>query len=638
MDKLVSFDIWDTIIKRKCHPEEVKLKTSRYIWLKYNNILKDEYKDIYKLLKKRNKIEETIGKENEKLGNDFEYKISDVFKKLCDEVFKEKVDISEELVEKEIEEEKEVTYLNNDIKPIFEKYKNNSKFCISDFYMGEKELKDILENLKVYSDIKKIYSSADYLLNKKSGKLYELVEKEHNITPDKHIHIGDNLYSDIEVANRLGIETIKIEKNDNFGFECERKRKFNFDIESMKINAKTYDEELYNIGIALSPILYFFVYEIIEYAILNKINKVYYFTREGETFIKIHELIKKNSPFEVEIPECEILEVSRMATFAASLKEISVPELLRLWSQYRGQSMKALFKTLNINIKEYKNIIEKHEIEIDEWIDNPWFDIRVQELFHDKEFSEKINKELANKKTEILEYMNKMNIKNDDKPLFVVDIGWRGTIQDNLCHIFDKKKIDGYYYNLFEFYNIQPENSLKHSFILNDKVKREDVARLLTLLEMFFNPNSGSVVGYKDGKAIRKAKTDEVEIVEKYTLHIQKGMFKGAEKINEYMKIHPYEASEFKEYVSNILTNLRKEPPKPIVECYYNLIHNDTFGTGGYVSKKMELSFIDKMDLFKCRRLLLKEEWKEAFFVHNNLHVLKWILNFKATLRKIFRR
>ena len=95
MDKLVSFDIWDTIIKRKCHPEEVKLKTSRYIWLKYNNILKDEYKDIYKLLKKRNKIEETIGKENEKLGNDFEYKISDVFKKLCDEVFKEKVDISE---------------------------------------------------------------------------------------------------------------------------------------------------------------------------------------------------------------------------------------------------------------------------------------------------------------------------------------------------------------------------------------------------------------------------------------------------------------------------------------------------------------------------------------------------------------
>ena len=87
----------------------------------------------------------------------------------------------------------------------------------------------------------------------------------------------------------------------------------------MKINAKTYDEELYNIGIALSPILYFFVYEIIEYAILNKINKVYYFTREGETFIKIHELIKKNSPFEVEIPECEILEVSRMATFAASL-------------------------------------------------------------------------------------------------------------------------------------------------------------------------------------------------------------------------------------------------------------------------------------------------------------------------------
>ena len=41
MQKIISFDIWDTIIKRKCHPEEVKLATARYIILKYENKLKD---------------------------------------------------------------------------------------------------------------------------------------------------------------------------------------------------------------------------------------------------------------------------------------------------------------------------------------------------------------------------------------------------------------------------------------------------------------------------------------------------------------------------------------------------------------------------------------------------------------------
>ena len=66
MQKIISFDIWDTIIKRKCHPEEVKLATARYIILKYENKLKDEYKDIYTILKKRDDIEEKECKRNKK--------------------------------------------------------------------------------------------------------------------------------------------------------------------------------------------------------------------------------------------------------------------------------------------------------------------------------------------------------------------------------------------------------------------------------------------------------------------------------------------------------------------------------------------------------------------------------------------
>ena len=55
MAKIISFDIWDTIIKRKCHPEETKLATSRYIILKYEKELKDKYKNIYEILKEEMK-------------------------------------------------------------------------------------------------------------------------------------------------------------------------------------------------------------------------------------------------------------------------------------------------------------------------------------------------------------------------------------------------------------------------------------------------------------------------------------------------------------------------------------------------------------------------------------------------------
>ena len=118
-------------------------------------------------------------------------------------------DISEELLKAEIEQEKRVIYINPEILPIFEKYKDLKMYCISDFYMSGESIKELLDYLKVPVKIEKIYSSADYLLNKKTGNLYKKAEKEIGIKPKDHIHVGDNQYSDIEVAQNLGIETIK---------------------------------------------------------------------------------------------------------------------------------------------------------------------------------------------------------------------------------------------------------------------------------------------------------------------------------------------------------------------------------------------------------------------------------------------
>ena len=121
MAKIISFDIWDTIIKRKCHPEEIKLATARYIVLKYESELKDKYKNIYEILNRRDEIEAEECKKNKENGHDDECKILDVFKILQKEIFKnEKQDISEEL----LAEEKRSTIINPEILPIFKKYKD----------------------------------------------------------------------------------------------------------------------------------------------------------------------------------------------------------------------------------------------------------------------------------------------------------------------------------------------------------------------------------------------------------------------------------------------------------------------------------------------------------------------------------
>ena len=638
MDKIISFDIWDTILKRKCHPEETKLHTCKYIFIKYNNLLKNDYKNIYKILKERNKIEEEISNKNIKLGKDGEYKISDVFNMLLSRIFKLPSTITDELVNEEICKEKSVIYLNPDILPIFEKYKDYKKYCISDFYFGNAHLKELLDSVNVPVKFEKIYSSCDYLLNKRSGNLYKLVEEELKITPENHIHVGDNPYVDIDVANSLGISTIKIDNTSHFDFTCAEKRPFNFNLNSILKNSENMENKLYNIGVTLSPLLYFFVHKIIEHTTINNIEKVFYCTREGETFIKIHKLIQSSSLYTSKISNCEILEVSRMATFSPSLNEFTISELLRLWSQYRSQNLIALFKTLDIDINKYLKYINKYNIDIEEFIDLPFFDFSVQELLNDADFLKEINSELSTKRAELIKYISNLNIFNDTTPLFIVDIGWRGTIQDNLAHIFKNKEISGYYYTLFDFYNLQPKNTHKKSFITNKKTVLEDVAPMITLLEMLFNPESGSVVRYKDGQALRKVKPTESNLVKNYTSHIQEGLFAGAKLINEYLETHPYLSDEFEDYICNIIHRTKTSPPKDLIEIYYKLVHNDTFGTGNYVYKKMKLSWLTKINIFKTRNLLLKEEWREAFMIHNNIHILKYILNFKSLLRKTLKR
>ena len=636
MAKIISFDIWDTIIKRKCHPEEIKLATARYIVLKYENELKDKYKNIYEILNRRDEIEAEECKKNKENGHDDECKILDVFKILQKEIFKnDKQDISEELLAEEIKEEKRAIFINPEILPIFEKYKDLKMYCISDFYMGADSLKELLDYLNLPVKIEKIYSSADYLLNKRSGNLYKKAEEELNVEPKDHIHVGDNQYSDIEMAQSLGIETIKTTKTD-FDFVPEKARRFNFDLSVAKKKDDTKEAKLFNSGVDLAPLLYFYGYSIVEYAIKNNIKTVYYATREGETFIKIHELIKKNNPFGVELPDCETIEVSRMATFSASLKEFSVPELLRLWSQYRVQSMKALFKTLAIDIKNYKEYLGKYDLIPDENIVDPWFDIRVQRLCADKEFKAKIQVELDIKKKELLEYFEKQKgITNNNEPMFMVDIGWRGTIQDNLANIFTNKVIGGYYLTLYDFYNLQPENTFKLSYLDDKNIRDNEVASMITLLEWIYNPGTGSVIEYKQGEAIRKAKTEETDIVKKYIKPLQEGMFEGAKIINEYMKYHPYEAIETKGYVYDLIRKTKKNPSKELIEAYYSMVFNDTFGTAEYVEKDDKLSTMQKLNIFKCRDMLRKEMWKEAFIVYNDIEYMNLLTGGKSAIRKL---
>lgn len=655
--KVITFDIWDTILKRTCHPEEIKVHTLRYYYYKEYNKIKEEYRNELTLYRLRDSIEvEEYEKAREK-GVDGECNFREVLATLIERTHlgteTEKEILKQELPEYEINREIEKTYINPLITDIFNKYDKNTKYCISDFYMPKEDLIKILNAHGLDKKFKEIYVSADIMKTKRDeGHLFEYFSEKENIKYENMIHVGDNQHSDIDMAGRYGIETIKIPNPKKYNFDINNLGNIDLKLDNIKKdtstenlakltreNLKEYKKSLYNQGIEFSVIAYYYIYDIIIDAVLKGYDKIYYQTREGETFIKFHEIIEKNNPFPFKVPKAELIEVSRVATFAASLDEFNVQNLLRIWSQYRAQSMKALFKSLDIDIEKYNEYFKKYDIDKEMTIYEPWFNFKVTTLLQDKEFKKEIEKELKGKRERLLEYLKGKGIENKEgNKIYLVDIGWRGTIQDNLAFVLDKVHIEGGYIALFDYYNPQRENVAKRALIRDSKVTWEYVALTLTIYEMMFSSDTKSVAGYENGKAIRKGKKEEVDFVKNIILPIREGMIDGAKYIAKFMKERDIMEDMYLGYIYNLAREIKENPSKILVEAYYSLVYNETFGTGEYLNGRQKVTGLKRFNIIYVRNLMRKEPWKESLIVGNDLGFYVWLLNHKHivpdTLRK----
>ena len=640
--KIMTFDIWDTVIKRKCHPEETKIYTLDYLLSNYTFQIKEEYRNLKKLYLFRDSIEtKHYDKSAKKYGKDREILIPEVMLEVLKEVLIESdeenvVKLRDELVEAELQREIQVTYVNPYFLEIIKKYKeNDERYAISDFYFKSDALERILEAKGVLKYFKKIYSSADVFLTKRDdGHLFNYFAEKEGIDLKNVIHSGDNKHSDIEMAKKAGIlETIHFPNPKVYDFNPFEGSKLDFKLDEIKKVVKTNKkesldkrkEELYNLGVDFAPIAYFYIYDLIKNAKLNGYDHIYYQTREGETFIKYHQMMAKHNPFSFDILGSSLIEVSRVATFSASLQEFTIGEMLRMWSQYRMQSIKAMYKSLGIEMTPYKKFFEKYEIDVEEPILEPYFDMKVISLFNDEEYKKLMDEELKNKRESILEYLKGIGITEETRKIYLVDIGWRGTIQDNLAYILKNTFMDGSYIALFEeaYYNYQRPNVQKFSLFTNREIVWDYAQYIITIFEMLFNSDSGSVIGYKDGKAIRKAKKEETEYVKNVISNIQQGMYEGAIYINDQMKNRSILYDDYQKLVNEIVVNTKLKPSKLLVDVYYGLVHNDTFGTGEYAEDKKYFKGLSRLNILKVRNALRDELWKESLYVANDFKVYK---------------
>lgn len=98
------------------------------------------------------------------------------------------------------------------VQAIIEKAKETGKrvICISDMYLNKNQISQLLNHSGATDKIEIIFSSADVILNKRSGLIFKHVENKLRHNGSDFLHIGDSLKSDYTMAMKSGWNAVHL--------------------------------------------------------------------------------------------------------------------------------------------------------------------------------------------------------------------------------------------------------------------------------------------------------------------------------------------------------------------------------------------------------------------------------------------
>ena len=197
--KIISFDIFDTLIVRKCGSPVCIFQ------LVEDEFNKGNHGKIGNFVSLRMKMEAKARKESIMR----EISIEDIYIRIAEKLGKEKAGILKEL---ELRTEMVNCVARKEIVDLYHQLlKEKDVIITSDMYLA----KDFIIQLLVKNDIEvpsKLYISSERNATKHDGSLYKLVVKELGCKPSDILHVGDNFKSDFVRPMLLNIHSYIVDR------------------------------------------------------------------------------------------------------------------------------------------------------------------------------------------------------------------------------------------------------------------------------------------------------------------------------------------------------------------------------------------------------------------------------------------
>lgn len=449
--KLYSFDIFDTLITRK-------VATPKGIFVLMKDII--------------NQSPQFADLPNDVKTNFFNYRTnSEFYLRQINNQWNDGKDISLDMIYNHIQhtyfltneqtqtiKELEIQLELDNIIPIKENIeklkvlleKGKRVVLISDMYLPEYIIKEMLLKCDPVLCQVKLYLSSTLGFMKTKQALFHYVKEQENVEFREWTHMGDNKFADFFCARKLGIKAVlypyvKFKEYEKSLLVANSQNSFvQISLgcaKNIRLN-KFQNDEKAQLGASLAgPILFPYIYWLLDQAQKRGIERLYFIARDGYILKLIADLIIKENNLPI---KTKYIYGSRKAWRISALK-VEDDELYRQFVQFTMYEPKKVNQAFGLTKEEFLSILPKN---LHNYSTHKPDNRLAEYLYENKDVLKfAIEKNKAQKEC-VINYLKNTIDCTDDKFAFV-DLDGSGLTQNCLARLmnnFYDKKIKSFYY------------------------------------------------------------------------------------------------------------------------------------------------------------------------------------------------
>ncbi len=505
---VVCFDYFDTLVTRIVAPQYTKqiacFNLSRILNHKISG------KELYQI---RYDLEASLCEQNSKRGLDLEFNLRSLGEQLFDSLDKEEVQrlgrfsknqFASVILNIEVAVEKLVQKPCKDVASLLSDLKENkiTTILISDFYLPGEYFSKLLQHHRLDGLFDHIYISSDFCITKGGqGRLYDRIIQDHDLIRNNMLMIGDNPHADGQMARKKGIESLLVcsEESKRFYRNWENKKAKQNRPRILKKRVKSLRKYGGSHFPEMGMTLWWFIWKLLEKLIRDDVTSVFFLSREGELLKKLFDTLQE-AMFGSAVIETHYLLASRKSTYIASLKQLKEENFSKLFYQYRDISPKDFLLSLNFSQHQAVDICNHIGIAFDDkhvnFPDTEYF----RQIISSPIFKETYEKLRTTQKVNFIRYLLSFDPDILQKEIFFIEVGWKGSIQENIFNILKQKvRITGYYIGLLSSPFQHPQMK-KNGVLFSEGPPSSPFMAVYnnnrSLFEMVLGASHGSAEGY----------------------------------------------------------------------------------------------------------------------------------------------